>query len=52
MGKKARYFNLEAVLGTQGTIDKMYEKSNELLVSRIEFFIRAITGKDKLRKSI
>lgn len=75
-GKKARYFNLDAILGTEqefdakkeweeiestilkeyyskrkffkilGTIGKLegiYKKSNELLVSRIELFLRAIT---------
>ncbi len=75
-GKKARYFNLDAILGTEQEFDaknewekietlvlkdfygerkyfkllekpqmleKMYKKSNEILVSRIEFFLRAIT---------
>jgi len=75
-GKKARYFNLDAILGNDqefdskdewekietiilkdfygeneyyrqlgnhNLLDKLYEKSNELLVSRIELFIRAIT---------
>lgn len=75
-GKKARYFNLDAILGTEQEFDaknewerietkvlkefygekkffrilgkpqkleELYKKSNELLVSRIELFLRAIT---------
>jgi len=75
-GKRARYFNLDAILGTEQKFDakkkwekiedavmmdfygekeffkilgkpqkleELYKKSNELLVSRIEFFLRAIT---------
>ena len=75
-GKKARYFNLDAILGTEQEFDakkkweniedavlmdfygekeffkilgqfqkleELYKKSNELLVSRIELFLRAVT---------